>query len=84
MQDKIITIFRTRQCKISKALIEELNKSSIDLEQLQVVYIQDQPDISTFYRIKVSPTVLLFADAEETERHEGEVPASVILDFLVN
>jgi thioredoxin-like negative regulator of GroEL len=84
MQDKIVTIFRTRQCKISRALVEELHKSFIDQEQLQVVYIQDQPDISTFYRIKASPTVLLFADTEETERHEGEVPASVILDFLAN
>ena len=84
MQDKITTIFRTRQCKISKALIEELNKSSINLEQIQVVYIQEQPDIATFFRIKASPTVLLFEDGEETERHGGEVPASVILDFLAN
>lgn len=83
MSERIVTIFRTKQCQTGKKLVEALQQEDIDQEQMQVVYIDEQPDIATFFRIKVSPTVLLFSDGEETERHEGNVPPSIPFNFLV-
>jgi thioredoxin-like negative regulator of GroEL len=84
MTDKIATVFRTRNCKEGKKITEALRVADIDQEQLQVVYIGEQPAIATFFRVLESPTVLLFEDGEETVRHEGKIPPKVILDFLTS
>ena len=80
--DKIATVFRSRNCKVGKQLVDALRASDIDQEQLQVCYIGEQAAISTFFRVVESPTVLLFENGEETVRHEGHIPPAVIIDFL--
>jgi thioredoxin-like negative regulator of GroEL len=82
MKEKVVTIFRTKQCQHGKKLREALQHEDVDQEAVQVVYINDSPEISTFFGIKVSPTVILFEDGEEAERHEGDVPLSVPFNFL--
>ena len=84
MKEKVVTIFRTKQCQQGKKLREALEHEDIDQEQVQVVYINESPEISTFFGIKVSPTMLLFEDGEETERHEGNVSPSIPFNFLVS
>jgi thioredoxin-like negative regulator of GroEL len=84
MKEKVVTIFRTKQCQQSRKIREALQHEDIDQESIQVVYINESPEISTFFGIRVSPTVLLFEDGEETERHEGNVPPSIPFNFLVN
>jgi thioredoxin-like negative regulator of GroEL len=82
MKDKIVTIFRTKQCKNGKALTEAVRLLPVDQESVQVVYVNEEPAIATFFRIIESPTVLMFEDGEETVRHEGAVPPEIILAFL--
>jgi thioredoxin-like negative regulator of GroEL len=84
MKDKIVTIFRTKQCRYGKQLTEAVRALPLNQESIQVVYINEEPDIATFFRIYESPTVLLFEDGEETVRHEGVVPVSFITAFLAD
>jgi thioredoxin-like negative regulator of GroEL len=84
MKEKIVTIFRTKQCQQGKKIREALQHEDIDQETVQVVFINDSPEMSTFFGIKVSPTVLLFEDGEETERHEGHVTPDIPFNFLIN
>jgi thioredoxin-like negative regulator of GroEL len=84
MKDKIVTVFRTKQCKNGKSLTEAVRSLPINQESIQVVYINEEPAISTFFRIIESPTVLMFEDGEEIVRHEGAVPPEIILTFLNN
>lgn len=86
--EKVITIFRTKQCKQGKALREVLNHEDIDQDCVQVVYINESPAIATFFGVTKSPTVLLFEEGEEIERYEGDEirthTVATIFDFLMD
>lgn len=71
MSEKIVTIFRTKQCKQGKSLTSAVRALGVDQEAVQVVYMGDSPEISTFFRVYESPTILLFNHTEEVIRYTG-------------
>jgi thioredoxin-like negative regulator of GroEL len=85
MKEKVITIFHTEHCKQGNDLVSYLlSHQDIDPEKVQVILINESPEMSTFFRVMESPTVLMFEDGEETVRYEGVVPPEFILAFLAN
>jgi thioredoxin-like negative regulator of GroEL len=83
MKEKVVTIFRTKQCQHGKKLREALQHEDVNQEAVQVVYISESSEISTFFRVYSSPTVLLFEDGEEVVRYEGgEATLDKVLEFL--
>lgn len=82
--EKVVTIFRNLHCRKSLDLIRELEITNIDEDSLQVINISDSPDISTFFRVHHSPTVLLFEEGEEVLRYSDDtISTKIILDTIV-
>lgn len=84
MDNKVVTIFRNLHCRKSLDLVRELESTNIDADSYQVINISESPDISTFFRVHHSPTVLLFEDGEEVLRYNDDgISNATILDTIV-
>ena len=84
MDNKVVTIFRNLHCRKSLDLVRQLESTNIDADSYQVINIGESPDISTFFRVHHSPTVLLFEDGEEVLRYnDSDISNATILDTIV-
>lgn len=81
--DKVITIFRNRRSVAMDRLYEGLLGSGIDVDLIQIIYINESPEFFTFFGVHETPCILLFSDGEETKRLVGkEIDTNTLIEFL--
>ena len=67
-------------CHVIRPAINEIvEETGLELE---VVDIDDNPDLAESYAVQSIPTILLVEDAAEIARHTGSAPKSKILANL--
>ena len=86
MTEKVLTVFRTKSSKEGKVASDLVRNSNLGLDAdcIQTVYIEEQPAIATFFRILVSPTLILFEEGEEQRRYEGLISLPSLREFIAN
>jgi thioredoxin-like negative regulator of GroEL len=84
--EKVLTLFRTKSSKDGKVLSSLLIEHNVGLDKecIQTVYIEQEAAISTFFGIKVNPTILLFEEGEEVRRYEGVISLPTLQEFIAN
>lgn len=81
--DNIVTIFRKRRDIDSDKLYESLLTYGVDPDTIQRIYQNESPDLFTFFRVDKLPTVLCFANGEETKHLIGkEIDINTLINFL--
>ena len=63
-----------------------LNSLSDKLEgvNVQIVDVDEEMELAKQYKVRSLPTLILFKDGEEVDRHVGAMPADQALDFILN
>lgn len=81
--DKVITIFRNRRSVVMDRLYESLVGFGIEADVIQTIYINESPEFFTFFGVHETPSVLCFANGEETKHLVGkEIDANTLIQFL--
>lgn len=82
--ERVITIFRKRRDVNSDKTYESLLAYGIAPDAIQTIYSNESPEFFTFFGVHKTPTVLCFADGEETKRLIGndEINTNTLIQFL--
>jgi thioredoxin 1 len=78
--------FSATWCGYCQQMKNTLNSISDKLEgvNVQIVDVDEEMDLAKQYKVRSLPTLILFKDGEEVDRHVGAMPAEQALEFILN
>ena len=78
--------FSATWCGYCQQMKTTLNSLSDKLEgvNVQIVDVDEEMELAKQYKVRSLPTLILFKDGEEVDRHVGAMPADQALDFILN